>query len=264
MIPKILVIAGSDSGGGAGIQGDIKTISALGGYAMTAITALTAQNSLGVHSIFDVEDYFVTAQLEAIWTDFGADAIKIGMLAQSEIILAVSSFLEKIPSTIPIVLDPIFKAKKGESLLQKTAIRYLKEKLFPHITVLTPNIDEAECLTSMAIFDQETMIKAGYFLLETGPQAVLMKGGHLDGDIVTDILLSSNPIEFFSAPRIMTSHSHGTGCTLSSALAEGLGRGMGLSQAIARARDYLLQALREAPGFGAGQGPLWHGIKRVE
>lgn len=256
---RILIIAGSDSGGGAGIQGDIKTVTALGGYAMTAITALTAQNSQGVFGVLAVPPDFVAQQIRLCLDDFGADAIKTGMLHREEVIAAVAAELARSPAAT-LVLDPVMVAKGGHLLLDDAALASLIGQLFPRASLITPNIPEASLLTGIAIHDPPSMIAAGRALLAMGPQAVLVKGGHLPGEALVDILLTRDgEVLHFPGTRIDSRHTHGTGCSLASAIAEGLGRGMALPAAISRARDYVFAAIRTAPGFGQGHGPLNHG-----
>jgi hydroxymethylpyrimidine/phosphomethylpyrimidine kinase len=257
---RVLVVAGSDSGGGAGIQADIKTITALGGYAATAITALTAQDTLGVHAIHPVPLPFVRLQMECGLDDIGADVIKTGMLGDAATIACVCDVLEERAPGLPLVVDPVMVAKGGERLLATEAIAALKRRLLPLARVATPNIPEAEALAGMAIPDVEAMHHAATALLTLGVRAVLLKGGHLPGDMVVDLLATEDGIEAFSAPRIETRHTHGTGCTLASAIAAGLAQGMGLRDSVVRARAYVRAAIAAAPGFGAGHGPLDHGV----
>ncbi|MDA1097614.1 MAG: bifunctional hydroxymethylpyrimidine kinase/phosphomethylpyrimidine kinase [Proteobacteria bacterium] len=256
---RVLIIAGSDSGGGAGIQADIKTVTALGGYAATAITALTAQNTNGVHGVLEVPPAFVAQQIEVVLEDIGADAIKTGMLHSTDVLEAVVATLSRVAPKVPLVVDPVMVAKGGASLLNEDARAVLRQGLIPRATVLTPNVPEAEILAEMTIADEEAMATAGRKLLALGPYAVLMKGGHLPGDEVVDLLLTVAGVSRFVATRIESRHTHGTGCTLASALACGLAQGLNVEAAVARARSYVLQAIRSAPGFGKGHGPLNHG-----
>jgi len=255
---RVLVIAGSDSGGGAGIQGDIKTITALQGYAATAITALTAQNTLGVQGIFDIPAAFIRQQILSVLDDIGADAIKTGMLHNAEIIAAVADTITPYRH-IPLVLDPVMLAKGGAALLQPDAIAVLKEGLIPLAALVTPNLPEAERLSGMSIRTIDDMEKAAQAILALGCQAVLIKGGHGEGNEVHDLLLTRDYREIFTQPRLYTRHTHGTGCALASAIATGLAQGMTLSAAVARARRYVRKAMETAPGFGQGNGPLGHG-----
>jgi hydroxymethylpyrimidine/phosphomethylpyrimidine kinase len=259
MQARILIAAGSDSGGGAGIQADIKTVTALGGYAMTAITALTAQNTQGVFGVIDVPGAFVAQQMNLLLDDIGADAIKTGMLNRAEVIGEIAAVIAAKAAKLPLVVDPVMLAKGGHKLLDDKALGTLRSQLIPRATVLTPNIPEAELLSGMSIHDPETMLAAGRALLSLGPLAVLVKGGHLKGDDLVDLLVSKDGVHSFTSKRIHTRHTHGTGCTLASAIAEGLGRGMKLPAAVERARAYVRQAILSAPELGQGHGPLNHG-----
>jgi hydroxymethylpyrimidine/phosphomethylpyrimidine kinase len=261
---RVLVIAGSDSGGGAGIQADIKTITALGAYAMTAVTALTAQDTLGVHAIHAVPPAFVALQIERVLGDIGADIVKIGMLGDGALIEAVASALQQFGAGIPIVLDPVMVAKGGAALLPAEAMAVLRQRLLPMAAVLTPNIPEAEALIGREIRNATRMRAAAVALLDLGVPAVLLKGGHLEGDEVVDLLATREGIERFSAARIDSNHTHGTGCTLASALATGMAQGMSLHDAVLRARAYVRDAISAAPRFGHGHGPLDHGVWIVE
>lgn len=260
-MPRILVIAGSDSGGGAGIQADIKTVTMLGGYAATAVTAVTVQNTLGVSAIHPVPPDIVAAQIRAVLDDIGADAIKIGMLGDAATIEAVAHALEAVRA--PIVLDPVMVAKGGSALLADEAVGALVALLLPRAAVVTPNAPELSALAGTEVSDEADMLLAAQELLSGGPAAVLAKGGHLDGDRVVDWLVTRNSQQRFEAPRIATAHTHGTGCTLASAVALGLGAGLPLPVAVERARAYLLAAIAAAPGFGAGHGPLGHNFARL-
>lgn len=257
---RVLVVAGSDSGGGAGIQADIKTITAMGAYAATAITALTAQNTLGVHGVLPVPPDFVVWQMEAVLDDIGADAVKTGMLGDAASIERVCETLAARAGMIPVVVDPVMCATSGARLLPVEAVTVLKCRLLPMATLLTPNLPEAEALVGMAIPDRAAMGRAAMALLTLGANAVLLKGGHLRGDTVVDLLATEDGVEEFAAPRIASRHTHGTGCTLASAIAAGLAQGMELRAAIVRARDYVRAAIATAPGFGAGHGPLNHAV----
>lgn len=256
---RVLIIAGSDSGGGAGIQADLKTVTALGGYGATAITALTAQNTLGVHAIEEVPVDFVAKQIEVVLSDIGADAIKIGMLHRVDVIEAVASQLYKSENTSPIVLDPVMVAKGGASLLADDASTALIKKMLPLAYILTPNIPEAEHLAGMDIRSQTDMIEAGQRLRDMGPTAVMMKGGHMEGAMITDILVTQDDYLSFRHPRIESRHTHGTGCTLSSAIATGIAQDLTLENAVRLGLDYVQEAMKTAPGYGAGHGPLNHG-----
>ncbi|HEY1932002.1 MAG TPA: bifunctional hydroxymethylpyrimidine kinase/phosphomethylpyrimidine kinase [Acetobacteraceae bacterium] len=258
LMGRVLAIAGSDSGGGAGIQADIKTITALGAYAATAITALTAQNTLGVTGILPVPPEFVTQQIAVVMQDIGADAIKTGMLGDSAIIEAVADALGRYAQGVPVVVDPVMVAKGGARLLEPGAMDALVRRLLPHATVITPNLPEAEALLGEAIPNVAAMHRAASLLLTLGVPAVLLKGGHLPDDTVVDLLATADGVEAFAAPRIDTRHTHGTGCTMASAVATGLAQGMSLRDAVVRARAYVRAAIASAPGFGSGHGPLNH------
>lgn len=257
---RVLIIAGSDSGGGAGIQADIKTVTALGGYAATAITALTAQNTLGVHGVHAVPLDFLRLQLECVLADIGADVIKTGMLADSATIDLVSDVLDRHAPKIPLVVDPVMVAKGGQPLLAAEAVATLRRRLLPRATILTPNLPEAEALCGAPIGDVAGMRQAAAAIRALGTAAVLVKGGHLAGPTVIDLLATDDGVETFEAARIETRHTHGTGCTLASAIAAGLAQGMTLRHAVTRARAYLRAAIGAAPGIGAGHGPLDHAV----
>lgn len=259
MTGRVLIIAGSDSGGGAGVQGDLKTVTALGGYAATAITALTAQNTQRVAGVQLVEPEFVARQMRVVLEDIGADALKTGMLATTAIIEAVAAVVEDIAVGIPLVVDPVMVAKSGDRLLDAEAILTLKKRLLCHAEVVTPNTPEAEVLTGTTIRDLKDMRHAAHLILSFGPKAVLLKGGHMDGRLITDLLAWEEGEEVFESPRIQTPHTHGTGCTLASAIATGLAQGLSLRDAVARGRHYVEEAILNAPGFGRGHGPLGHG-----
>ena len=252
---RVLVVAGSDSGGGAGIQADIKAVMAMGGYAATAITALTAQNTLGVHAVLAVPAEFVRAQMAAVLDDIGADAVKTGMLGSAEIVEAVADALTRRAPAVPLVLDPVMLAKGGAPLLAGPALQVLRTRLLPLAALLTPNLPEAEELLGHPIHDPAQAAQA---LRAIGPQAVLLKGGHAEGPTVVDVLADASGTARFERPRIATRHTHGTGCTLASAIAALLARGMKLRDAVRGARDYVQEAIRTAPGLGAGHGPLNH------
>ncbi len=252
--PRILVIAGSDSGGGAGIQADIKTITCLGGYAMTAVTAVTVQNTLGVSAIHPIPAEIVAAQMRACVADIGVDAVKIGMVGGAETVRAVAAALDGL--RVPIILDPVMVAKGGASLITDDAVSALIEYLLPLATVVTPNTPELAVLVGTDIEDEADALLAAQELLAQGPGAVLAKGGHLAGDVLTDWLVTRQGHRAFSGERIVSRHTHGTGCTLASALACGLGQGMTFEAAVDRARAFVRQGILRAPGFGAGTGPL--------
>jgi hydroxymethylpyrimidine/phosphomethylpyrimidine kinase len=256
---RVLVVAGSDSGGGAGVQADIKTITALGAYAATAITALTAQDTHGVREILPVPPAFVAAQMRAVLDDIGADAIKTGMLGDAATARAVAEVLASCPA-VPLVVDPVMRAKGGAPLLAEAALAALTERLMPLAVLLTPNAPEAEALLGHAVADEEALGRAAVALRAYGTWAVLVKGGHLAGSEVVDALATEAGVTLFRSPRIISRHTHGTGCSLASAIAAGLAQGMDLIDAVARARAYVRAAIAAAPGFGGGHGPLNHAV----
>jgi hydroxymethylpyrimidine/phosphomethylpyrimidine kinase len=255
---RVLIIAGSDSGGGAGIQADIKTVTALGGYAATAVTAVTVQNTLGVTGIHAVPVQTVVAQIRAVLGDIGADVVKTGMLASGELIDTVFSLIKREASKLPLVVDPVMVAKGGAPLLDKDALHAMKSRLISLATLVTPNLPEAEALTGRKIATPQAMREAAKALLELGPKAVLLKGGHLPGETIVDVFADAGGTREWSATRIDTRHTHGTGCTLASAIATGLAQGLSAIDSISRARAYVRRAIETAPGFGEGHGPLNH------
>lgn len=258
---KVITIAGSDSSAGAGIQADNKTFAALGCYGMSVITAVTAQNTTGVKAVHPVPAEMVQAQLQAILSDIGADAVKIGMLYSPEIIQTVAQTLEEF-GVKNIVLDPVMVSTSGRRLLQEEAIDVLKTRLIPMASIITPNLPEAKILTGSSILTLEEIKKAALALTELGCQSVLLKGGHSSGNFSTDLLAISKTgqIICFPAERINSLNTHGTGCTLSSAIAAYLAKGYALEEAIAGAKSYITQALSTGKGytFGQGFGPLHH------
>ena len=256
---RVLIVAGSDSGGGAGIQADLKTVTALGGYAATAITALTAQNTQGVFGIVGVEPAFIAQQMQVVLEDLGADCVKTGMLHNAAVIDAVVETLDRAAAGIPVVVDPVMYAKGGDGLLDPAARETLIQRLLPRAVLITPNVREAEALSGLPIREPDDLAATGRRLLELGPAAVLVKGGHLPGDTVTDWLVWRNGAERFTAPRAASRNTHGAGCTLASAIAAGLAQGLPLNAAVRRALAYVREAIRTAPGFGQGRGPLNHG-----
>ena len=257
---RVLVVAGSDSGGGAGIQADIKAITALGGFAATALTALTAQNTIGVFGVHPVPAAFIRQQIQVVMEDIGADVIKSGMLGDVATIETVCAALADSAPHVPLVLDPVMVAKGGHSLLAGDAVSVLRSRLLPMASVITPNLPEAEALSGMPIRSVADMHAAAAKLLSLGVPAVFLKGGHLPGDRLTDLLATQQGIETFAGQRIPTRHTHGTGCTTASAIAAGLAQGMTLRDAVVRARAYVRAAIASAPGFGAGHGPLDHAV----
>lgn len=263
--PRVLSIAGSDSGGGAGIQADLKTFSALGCYGMTAITALTAQNTQGVRGIHGVPPEFLASQLDAVLEDIGADAVKIGMLHAPEIVRVVAQAIRKYKLK-HVVLDPVMVATSGDRLIAEETVSVLVQELFPLATVITPNLDEAELLLGHTIGGIPALEGAARELQALGAQGVLLKGGHLKGDEVVDLLLQGEraPLRLAS-PRIASKNVHGTGCTLSSAIAAQLALGHGLEDAVRLARAYILGAIAAGADVhtGRGHGPLNHGYAPV-
>jgi hydroxymethylpyrimidine/phosphomethylpyrimidine kinase len=257
---RVLIIAGSDSGGGAGIQADIKTVTALGGFAATTITALTAQNTLGVHGILPVPPDFIRQQIAVVMEDIGADVIKIGMLGDIATIDTVCEALAMYAPGVPVVLDPVMVAKGGHALLAADAVDGLRRRLLPMAAVITPNLPEAAALTGLRLDMEADMRVAARALLAMGVPAVLLKGGHLPSETVTDLLATASETEAFAAPRIDTRHTHGTGCTTASAVATGMAQGLGLRASVVRARAYVRAAIAGAPGFGHGHGPLDHSV----
>ena len=253
---RVLIIAGSDSGGGAGIQADIKTVTALGAYAATAITAVTVQNTQGVTGIHPIPLETVRAQIETVLDDIGADAIKTGMLATAAVIETVMAALQK--NTIPLIVDPVMVAKGGAQLLEPGAVAALKRWILPRAELITPNLPEAEVLTSLKIDSADAMREAIQYLHTLGAKAVLLKGGHLPGDEIVDIYSGPDGTHEWHDKRIATRHTHGTGCTLASAIATGFAQGLNVVDSISRARLYVRRALETAPGYGRGHGPLNH------
>lgn len=255
---RVLIIAGSDSGGGAGMQADIKAVTMLGGYAATAVTALTVQNTLGVSGVHVVPPAFVQAQMRAVLDDIGADAIKTGMLGDAAMVTAVADVIEALPTRPPLVVDPVMVAKGGARLLDEAAVGAVRARLLALATLLTPNTPELEALTGCRIASETEALNAGRALIAEGVAAVLVKGGHLEGEEVADWLLTPESEQRFASRRIDTRHTHGTGCTLASAIACGLAKGTHLTDAVRAGRDYVQSAIRAAPGFGQGHGPLGH------
>lgn len=260
--PRILAIAGSDSSGGAGIQADIKTITMLGGYAMTAVTAITAQNTTGVQAVAALAPEIVAQQIASCTSDIGVDAIKIGMLHDAEVIAAVAAAIEGL--AVPVVLDPVMVATSGAALIDPAALAAMRACLFPGATLITPNLPELAALAGRAFHGVAAMTAAAEELAEASGAAVLAKGGHGEGERVTDVLVVPGEAPLaFDHLRIDTRHTHGTGCTLSSAIATLLGRGLPLDEAVGEARAFVFAAIGAAPGFGAGHGPLGHQAARA-
>jgi hydroxymethylpyrimidine/phosphomethylpyrimidine kinase len=254
---RVLIIAGSDPGGGAGIQADIKTVTMLGGYAAAAITALTVQNTLGVQAIHPIAAEVVEAQARAVLEDIGADVLKLGMLGGPEVVAAAARVIDEAPA--PAVIDPVMTAKDGAGLLAPDGVDAFRELMIPRAALLTPNAPEAEALTGIEVGDFEGQRRAAEALLKAGAGAVLVKGGHIPGERVIDLLIGPEGETVFEGPRLETHHTHGTGCTLASACAVGLAQGLPLHEAVARAVAYTAEAIAAAPGLGRGHGPLDHG-----
>ena len=260
MMGRVLICAGSDSGGGAGIQADIKAVTALGAFAMTAVTALTAQNTLGVQGVQGVPPEFIRLQMQSVLEDLGVDALKTGMLHDTATIDAVCDEIAARAPGVPLVADPVMVATAGNRLLAAEAVETLRRRLLPMATVITPNIPEAEELTGLTIADEPAMHAACAALLAMGARAVLLKGGHMTGETLVDLLATPLATHRYADPRIATRQTHGTGCTLASALAAGLAQGLALEPAVRRARAYVRAAILAAPGYGAGHGPLNHAV----
>ncbi len=255
---RVLIIAGSDPSGGAGAQADIKTVTALGGYAAAAITALTVQNTRGVIAVHGVDPAIIAAQIAAEMEDIGADAIKIGMIGDRAAGIAIADAIAFHATAIPIVVDPVLAATSGDALAGEGVAALILERFAPLAAVITPNADEARALTGLTVETAADLIAAGEALMRRGATAALVKGGHLKGDIVEDALVTHGGAEIFRAPRIGARELHGTGCTLASAVASGLAQGMTLSAATKRAIDFVQGAIRHAQGFGSGASPLDH------
>ncbi|RWR08594.1 bifunctional hydroxymethylpyrimidine kinase/phosphomethylpyrimidine kinase [Siminovitchia fortis] len=251
-----LTIAGSDSGGGAGIQADLKTFSALGVFGMSAITAITAQNTVEVRSVQNIDLDMISDQIAAVFDDIGVDAVKIGMLGTSAIIKTVAKSLIKYKPE-HVVLDPVMVSKGGHHLLERNAVAELNEMLLPLSSLVTPNIPEAEILSSRKINSEPDMYKACRDIMEKGPKAVLIKGGHLDGD-PNDLFYDGKQFHLFKGERVETKNVHGTGCTLSSAIAAHLAKGESMLTAIGNAKDYITAAIAESLDIGQGHGPANH------
>ena len=256
--PRVLIVAGSDSGGGAGIQADIKTATMLGAFATTAVTALTAQNTLGVEGVLPVPAAFVLAQIDVVLADLGTDAIKFGMIGSAETANALADRLQG--SGVPIVFDPVMVASSGSALADPATVAAF-ERLMAVATIVTPNLPELEALTGRTIAGVEQLQTAALLLAERSGTAVLAKGGHLAGDLLTDILVEPDgKVRQWQSERVDTRNTHGTGCTLATAIACGLGEGRSLEAAVVRARLYVRATIAAAPGFGAGHGPMGHSL----
>ncbi len=255
-VPTAMTIAGSDSGGGAGIQADLKTFAALGVYGTSALTAITAQNTLGVTGVHEIPTEIIAAQIEAVLTDIGADAVKTGMLASSSIVEVVSRQLKTFRVTA-LVVDPVMVAKSGDSLLHQDAVEALRTLLVPLAAVVTPNVPEAEVLTGVKIVSDDDMRRAAESIVGMGCGSVVEKGGHRDGP-ATDLFYDGDRFQEFTAPRIDTKNTHGTGCTFASAVAAGLAKGLPLLEAVAQAKDFVTAAIGSSFPIGRGHGPLNH------
>lgn len=262
---RVLIIAGSDPSGGAGVQADIKTVTALGGYAAAAVTALTVQNTRGVTGVMAVPPEFIRDQIVAILSDIGADAIKIGMIGESAAAEAIADVLAGMAQGVPIVLDPVLIATSGDALAGEGVAALIRDRLMPMATLATPNSDELAALTGLAVRSTEDAMRAAEALFRRSPPAALLaKGGHIPGADVVDLLFERgerSPTASFRHPRIATTAGHGTGCTLASAIATGLAQGRAFKPSIERAIAYVREALAAAPGFGAGVGPLGHACR---
>lgn len=257
---RVLIIAGSDSSAGAGIQADLKTAQAFGVYAQTAITAVTAQNTRSVRAVHLIPPEIVAAQIEACLSDIGADAIKIGMLGSAKVVKAVASALRKHARKIPIVLDPVMVSTSGYSLLAANAVAAMTKELFPLAALVTPNIPEAKALAHLKGTRRNDAEAAARKLIAMGAGAALIKGGHATRATIDDLMVWKGGVEVYAFPRIKTKHTHGTGCTLSTAIACGLAQGLSLPLAAGRAREYVQHAIETAPGLGKGHGPLNHAV----
>ena len=254
---RALTIAGSDSGGGAGIQADLKTFAAHGVFGMTAITAVTAQNTLGVTAVHSVPADIVIAQIEAVVSDIGVDAVKTGMLATAAIVEAVAAAI--VDLDLPqVVVDPVMVAKGGARLLDGDAVEAMKAELLKRALLITPNVAEAEALTGLEVRTLKQARAAARALRAMGPAAVIVKGGHLEGDEAIDVLFDGHRVIELRGPRLQSASTHGTGCTFASAIAANLAHGRSLEEAARRAKAYLTEAIRQAPGLGAGHGPVNH------
>lgn len=257
---RVLIVAGSDSGGGAGIQADIKTVTALGAFAMTAVTAITVQNTLGVTGVHGVPLEIVAAQIESVVSDIGVDAIKTGMLGTAATVETVADALARWAPDAPRIVDPVMVAKGGHPLLEGDAVAAVVARMIPGAALVTPNAPEAERLTGLPVTTLPEQRAAAERLIALGARAALVKGGHLDGAVLHDVLaFADGRAVVIEGPRLDTRATHGTGCTYASAIAALTARGVPLEAAVRRAHAYLLEAIRRAPGLGAGHGPLAHG-----
>ena len=254
--PKAMTLAGSDSGGGAGVQADLKTFAALGVYGASTLTAITAQNTVAVTAVHEIPTDIITAQIDAVLTDIGADAVKTGMLSSSDIIECVSEALA-VHGVQRLVVDPVMIAKSGAALLREDAIGSLRTRLIPMAMVVTPNIPEAEALTETTIVSDADVRRAAEAIVGMGARSVVVKGGHREGP-ATDLFYDGSEFREFTAPRFDTVNTHGTGCTFASAVAAGLARGMVVTDAVSLAKDYVTEGIRHSFSIGKGHGPLNH------
>ena len=261
---RVLIIAGSDSGGGAGIQADLKTVTMLGGYAMTAVTAITAQDTTGVHGVWPVAVDAVTAQMRACLTDIGADMIKTGMLGSAALVEQVAETLDTFDRETPRVVDPVMVATSGDRLVDENAISAIASLMLPGAVLVTPNAPEAEVLTGKAVNGINGQRRAAEALLERGANGALVKGGHIPGAVIQDVLQTQHGEWIFESARIATRSTHGTGCTLASGCAALLAQGVDVQDAVEQARDYLHKAIEHAPGLGQGHGPVAHNWTLVD
>ena len=255
-VPKAMTIAGSDSGGGAGIQADLKTFAALGVYGTVTLTAITAQNTVGVSGVHEIPTDMIVAQMDAVMGDIGADAVKTGMLSSQEIVEVVASQIQR-HGIRSLVVDPVMVAKSGDSLLRDDAVDAVRTRLVPLSAVVTPNIPEAEALTGMTIESDDDVREAARRIVEMGARSVVVKGGHREGP-ATDVLYDGSSFREYSAPRIDTVNTHGTGCTFASAVAAGLAQGKSVEEAVGQAKEYVTEAIRASFPIGRGHGPLNH------
>ena len=258
-IPKAMPMAGSDSGGGAGVKADLKPFAALGVYGASTLTAITAQNTVAVTTVHDIPTDVITAQIDAVLTDIGADAVKTGMLSSSDIIECVCEALE-VHGVQRLVVDPVMIAKSGDALLREDAIGSLRTRLLPLAMVVTPNIPEAEALTETTIVSDADVRRAAEAIVGMGARSVVVKGGHREGP-ATDLFYDGKEFKEFTAPRFDTVNTHGTGCTFAAAVAAGLARGMVVTDAVALAKDYVTEGIRHSFSIGQGHGPLNHFYK---
>ncbi len=262
MTGRVLIIAGSDPSGGAGIQADIKTVTALGGYAATAITALTVQNTLGVTAVQSIEPSFIRDQMNAVLDDIGADAIKIGMIGNADAAETIAETITPVADTIPVVLDPVLVATSGDSLAGKGVIDVIRARLISLATIITPNSEEAAALTGNPVATPADLTSAGEELRSRfSARAALVKGGHLTGDTITDVLVTEDGATPINGVRVETTSTHGTGCTLASAIATQLAFGVDLTDACIAAVGYVREAIDGAQGLGSGHGPLHHACR---